>query len=77
MDRFPIIITLGGMLLGWIAGDMAVTDPALCPGSAPTDAGSSTARRRPARCSSSPSASTCTAAQPSPSRRPAEGVETR
>jgi YjbE family integral membrane protein len=29
MDRFPIIITLGGMLLGWIAGTMIVTDPAL------------------------------------------------
>jgi YjbE family integral membrane protein len=29
MDRYPIIITLGGMLLGWIAGTMAVTDPAL------------------------------------------------
>ena len=29
MDRFPIIITLGGMLLGWIAGTMFVTDPAL------------------------------------------------
>jgi YjbE family integral membrane protein len=29
MDRFPLIITLGGMLLGWIAGTMAVTDPAL------------------------------------------------
>jgi predicted tellurium resistance membrane protein TerC len=29
MDRFPIIITLGGMLLGWIAGTMAVGDPAL------------------------------------------------
>jgi YjbE family integral membrane protein len=29
MDRFPIIITLGGMLLGWIAGQMIVTDPAL------------------------------------------------
>jgi YjbE family integral membrane protein len=29
MDRFPIIITLGGMLLGWIAGTMAVTDPAV------------------------------------------------
>jgi YjbE family integral membrane protein len=29
MDRWPIIITLGGMLLGWIAGTMAVTDPAL------------------------------------------------
>jgi len=29
MDRFPVIITLGGMLLGWIAGTMIVTDPAL------------------------------------------------
>jgi YjbE family integral membrane protein len=29
MDRFPAIITLGGLLLGWIAGTMAVTDPAV------------------------------------------------
>jgi predicted tellurium resistance membrane protein TerC len=29
MDRFPIIITLGGMLLGWIAGTMAMSDPAV------------------------------------------------
>ena len=29
MDRFPVVITLGGMLLGWIAGEMAVSDPAL------------------------------------------------
>ena len=29
MDRFPMIITLGGMLLGWIAGTMAVSDPAI------------------------------------------------
>ncbi|MCM5679106.1 TerC family protein [Schlegelella sp. S2-27] len=29
MDRFPIIITAGGMLLGWIAGTMALTDPAV------------------------------------------------
>jgi len=29
MDRFPLIITLGGMLLGWIAGAMAVSDPAV------------------------------------------------
>jgi YjbE family integral membrane protein len=29
MDRFPIVITLGGMLLGWIAGEMAMSDPAL------------------------------------------------
>jgi YjbE family integral membrane protein len=27
MERFPIIITIGGMLLGWVAGDMATTDP--------------------------------------------------
>ena len=29
MDRFPAVITIGGMLLGWIAGTMAVTDPAI------------------------------------------------
>ena len=29
MDRFPFIITAGGMLLGWIAGTMAHTDPAI------------------------------------------------
>lgn len=29
MDRFPWIITVGGMLLGWIAGQMAITDPAV------------------------------------------------
>ena len=29
MDRFPFIITLGGMLLGWIAGTMAHSDPAV------------------------------------------------
>ncbi|HZH06011.1 MAG TPA: TerC family protein, partial [Lautropia sp.] len=29
MDRFPIVITLGGMLLGWIAGSMLITDPAV------------------------------------------------
>jgi YjbE family integral membrane protein len=29
MDRFPIIITLGGMLLGWIAGQMVITDPVI------------------------------------------------
>ncbi len=29
MDRFPLIITLGGMLLGWIAGQMIFTDPGL------------------------------------------------
>ena len=29
MDRFPMIITAGGMLLGWIAGTMMQTDPGL------------------------------------------------
>lgn len=29
MDRFPLIITIGGMLLGWIAGTMSVSDPAV------------------------------------------------
>jgi YjbE family integral membrane protein len=29
MDRYPVVITLGGMLLGWIAGTMAVSDPAI------------------------------------------------
>jgi YjbE family integral membrane protein len=37
MDRFPIIITAGGMLLGWIAGTMAVTDPAVAPHLVVTD----------------------------------------
>lgn len=27
MQRFPVIITLGAMLLGWIAGGLIVTDP--------------------------------------------------
>ena len=26
MDRFPVVITLGAGLLGWIAGDMIVSD---------------------------------------------------
>jgi YjbE family integral membrane protein len=29
MDRFPVIITAGAMLLGWIAGTMALSDPAV------------------------------------------------
>ncbi|MDY0012701.1 MAG: TerC family protein [Rhodocyclaceae bacterium] len=29
MDRFPVVITLGGALLGWIAGGMLVGDKAL------------------------------------------------
>ena len=31
MERFPSIIVMGGMLLGWIAGTMVVTDPGLLP----------------------------------------------
>ena len=27
MGRYPIIITLGAALLGWVAGEMAITDP--------------------------------------------------
>ncbi len=29
MDRYPVVITLGAALLGWIAGGMLMTDPAL------------------------------------------------
>jgi len=29
MERFPIVITFGAMLLGWIAGEMLVTEPGL------------------------------------------------
>jgi YjbE family integral membrane protein len=31
LDRFPIVIWLGAMLLGWIAGDVIETDPAVQP----------------------------------------------
>ncbi len=29
MDRFPIIIVLGAALLGWVAGEMAISDPSI------------------------------------------------
>jgi YjbE family integral membrane protein len=29
MERYPVIITLGAAVLGWTAGEMAVTDPAV------------------------------------------------
>jgi YjbE family integral membrane protein len=29
MDRFPIFITFGAGLLGWVAGEMAIADPAI------------------------------------------------
>jgi YjbE family integral membrane protein len=31
LDRFPILVWLGAILLGWIAGDVIVTDPAIHP----------------------------------------------
>jgi YjbE family integral membrane protein len=31
MTRYPVIITIGGGVLGWVAGEMAVTDPAVQP----------------------------------------------
>ena len=31
MDRFPVVITLGAALLGWIAGEMLVTDVPIKP----------------------------------------------
>ena len=29
MDRYPVIITAGAALLGWVAGEMLITDPIL------------------------------------------------
>jgi YjbE family integral membrane protein len=29
MERFPVIVTLGAAILGWTAGEMGVTDPAI------------------------------------------------
>jgi YjbE family integral membrane protein len=31
MSRYPVVIALGAALLGWIAGDIIVTDPAIAP----------------------------------------------
>jgi hypothetical protein len=31
LDRFPILVWLGAILLGWIAGDVIETDPAIHP----------------------------------------------
>ena len=38
MDRFPVIITLGAALLGWVAGEMAISDPAVAAGPSTSDA---------------------------------------
>src|SRR3954467_13129125 len=32
MERFPVIITIGAGLIGWVAGEMLVTDPPLAGG---------------------------------------------
>ena len=29
MERFPVIVTIGAGLLGWVAGDMALSDPSI------------------------------------------------
>jgi predicted tellurium resistance membrane protein TerC len=29
MERFPVIITIGAALLGWVAGEMAFSDPSI------------------------------------------------
>ena len=29
LDRYPVLVLAGGALLGWVAGDMAVTDPVI------------------------------------------------
>jgi YjbE family integral membrane protein len=31
MERFPLIVTMGSALLGWVAGEMLVTDAAIAP----------------------------------------------
>jgi len=31
LDRFPVLVWLGAMLLGWIAGDVISSDPAVAP----------------------------------------------
>jgi len=31
MERWPLIVTIGGALLGWVAGEMAVSDPGIHP----------------------------------------------
>lgn len=31
MNRYPVVVTAGGAILGWVAGEMLVTDPAVNP----------------------------------------------
>ncbi|MBB5202774.1 YjbE family integral membrane protein [Inhella inkyongensis] len=40
MDRFPVVIVVGAMLLGWIAGGLALGDPLLTPWTVGLPAGS-------------------------------------
>ena len=58
MERFPIIITLGAALLGWVAGEMALSDPAIHGWAEQPARAALRRRRRSARCWWSPSAST-------------------
>ena len=52
MERFPIIITLGAALLGFLAGEMFVTDPSAAAMCFTANAAAALTRSaRPARCS--------------------------
>jgi predicted tellurium resistance membrane protein TerC len=31
IERFPIIVWIGGAILGWVAGELLVSDPLLAP----------------------------------------------
>ena len=31
MNRYPVVVTVGGGILGWVAGEMLITDPAVNP----------------------------------------------
>ncbi len=37
IDRFPILVWAGAVLLGWVAGELAASDPAVAPRSAAID----------------------------------------
>jgi YjbE family integral membrane protein len=37
MERFPVVITLGGGLIGWIAVSLALSDPVLAPWAPPAE----------------------------------------
>jgi hypothetical protein len=50
MERFPIIIVAGGMLLGWIAGGMLVTDPVFANTEVGLDGQAAPDRRTQVRC---------------------------